>query len=67
MEVTISPKFQIVIPKDIRTRLGLRPGQHMRALAVDDSVVFVPIVAVEDLEGRFPGLETDVVREADRP
>jgi hypothetical protein len=38
----------------------------MRAMTLDDSVVFVPIVAVEDLEGRFPGLDTEVERAADR-
>jgi len=34
--VTISPKFQVVIPKEIRLRLKLRAGQTVHALVYDD-------------------------------
>jgi AbrB family looped-hinge helix DNA binding protein len=36
--VSVSPKFQVVIPKRIREALGLKPGQKMQALQYDDRV-----------------------------
>jgi len=47
-------------------RLKLRPGQHLRALVRGGGVVLVPILAIEDLEGLFPGIDVTIEREADR-
>ena len=41
--VTISPKFQVVIPKAIRTRLGLRAGQKIQAIVYQDRIELVPV------------------------
>lgn len=64
--VTISPKFQIVIPKDIREALGLRPGQKIQAIRYGDRVELVPIVPVRQMRGFLSGIDTDVPREDDR-
>jgi len=64
--VTISPKFQIVIPKDIREALGLRPGQKVQAIHYGDRVELVPIVPVSRMRGFLRGIDTDVPREGDR-
>lgn len=66
MQVTISPKFQVVIPKEIRQRLKLRPGQRVHVMAREHSIVFVPVVSIESLEGMFPGLDATIEREPDR-
>ena len=64
--VTISPKFQVVIPKRIREALNLRPGQKVLALRVGDRVELVPLLEPEARRGFLRGIDTDVPREADR-
>jgi AbrB family looped-hinge helix DNA binding protein len=65
--VTISPKYQVVIPKGIRESLGLRPGQKVQAIQYGDRVELVPIVPVKQMRGFLRGIDTDVRREGDRP
>lgn len=64
--VTISPKFQVVIPKDIRTRLKLKAGQKVQALAYDDRIELVPVRPARQLRGFLRGIDTSVPREQDR-
>ena len=64
--VTISPKFQVVIPKGIRTRLRLRAGQKVQALAYDDRIELVPVRPARELKGFLRGIDTTVPREQDR-
>jgi len=64
--VTISPKFQVVIPKRIRDALNLRPGQKVLALQVGDRVELVPLLPASERRGFLRGIDTHVVREDDR-
>jgi AbrB family looped-hinge helix DNA binding protein len=64
--VTISPKVQVVIPKGIRTRLKLRAGQKVQALAYDDRIELVPVRPARQLKGFLRGIDTAVPREQDR-
>ncbi len=64
--VTVSPKFQIVIPKEIRERLGLTPGQKVQAIAYEGRIELVPIRPIKQLRGFLKGIDTRVEREADR-
>lgn len=64
--VTISPKYQIVIPRRIREALGLRPGEKVRAIQLGRRVELVPIMPPEQARGFLSGIRTDVPREADR-
>jgi AbrB family looped-hinge helix DNA binding protein len=64
--VTISPKFQVVIPKAIRERLKLRAGQQVQAIAYDDRIELVPVRTARALRGSLKGLDTAVPREPDR-
>jgi AbrB family looped-hinge helix DNA binding protein len=64
--VTISPKFQVVIPREIREKLGLRSGQKVRVLAYGNRIELIPVRPIGDLLGSLPGLDTDVEREEDR-
>ncbi len=64
--VSLSPKFQIVIPKSVRQALGLQQGQRLQVRVLGDKVELEPEKSVATLKGRWPGLETKVVREADR-
>ncbi len=64
--VTISPKFQVVIPKAIRTRLKLKAGQKVQAIAYQDRIELVPVRPVRELKGFLRGIDTAVPRERDR-
>lgn len=64
--VTVSPKYQIVIPKQIREALGLYPGQKVQAVQHADRIELVPIVPVSQMRGFLKGIDTDVPREDDR-
>mgnify|MGYP001202677137 CR=1 FL=1 len=60
---TMSSKHQIVIPKGVRERLGLVPGQKFAIVEKGDSVVLVPIGVVEDLRGTLSGADTTGLRD----
>lgn len=64
--VTISPKFQVVIPRVVRERLGLRPGQKLQVVEHAGRVEFVPERSIRELRGFVKGIKTDIVREGDR-
>lgn len=49
--VTISPKFQVVIPKEIREQLGLSPGQKVEAIAYGDRIELIPVAPRGGFEG----------------
>jgi AbrB family looped-hinge helix DNA binding protein len=64
--VTVSPKFQVVIPRHIRESLGLAPGQKVQAFEYEGRVEFVPVRPAKALRGFIRGLDTSVTRERDR-
>lgn len=64
--VTISPKFQVVIPKGIRDRLKLRPGQKVQAILYQDRIELVPVQPVRKMKGFLRGIDTAVPREQGR-
>jgi len=64
--LTISPKYQVVIPKDIREKLGLTPGQKIRAIVYEDRIELIPIRPIRRMRGFLKGLNTRVDRETDR-
>ena len=64
--VTVSPKFQVVIPLAIRARLGLEPGQKVQALAYDNRIEFIPVRSLKSMRGFLHGIDTTVRRERDR-
>lgn len=64
--LTISPKYQVVIPKTIRESLHLMPGQKVQAIAYDNRVELIPVKPIQEMRGFLKGIETDVPREGDR-
>ena len=61
--VTISPKFQIVIPKAIRQALNIKPGQKVQAMQYGHRVELIPCRSLQSARGFLKGLDTDVKRE----
>lgn len=64
--VTVSPKFQVVIPKGVREKLGIQPGQKLQVLQFSDRLEFVPLQDIKKMRGFLKGIKTDVPREKDR-
>ncbi len=64
--VTLSPKYQVVIPLEIRTALQLKPGQKIQAIRVGETISLVPVKPMEEYEGFLRGIDTTVEREPDR-
>ena len=64
--VTVSPKFQVVIPKALRESLGLRPGQKMQVLEYEGRIELIPERDITELRGFLKGINTEFKREDDR-
>jgi AbrB family looped-hinge helix DNA binding protein len=64
--VALSPKFQVVIPKQIREALSLISGQRMQVSLSHGRVVFEPEKTMISMRGRWPGLDTNITRDTDR-
>ena len=64
--VTISPKFQIVIPQKIREAMGLEPGQKVQAIQYENRIEFIPVRPAKSMRGFARGIDTRVPRDRDR-
>jgi AbrB family looped-hinge helix DNA binding protein len=64
--VTVSPKYQVVIPKKIRDALKLRPGQKMRVVEYEGRIELIPDRDISELRGFLRGIDTRLEREKDR-
>ena len=64
--VTVSPKYQVVIPQRIREALGLKPGQKVEAVQFLDRIEFIPVRPIKAMRGFLKGIDTRVPRERDR-
>jgi AbrB family looped-hinge helix DNA binding protein len=64
--VTLSPKYQVVIPQSVRESLGLQPGEKIQVLQYRNRIEFIPVKALKDMRGFLKGLDTSVPREGDR-
>ena len=64
MTVKVSPKYQVVIPEEVRKSLGIRPGARMRVLAKGKVAYLVPVPSLEDLQdGLADQLSQDDLRD----
>ncbi len=64
--VSISSKFQVVIPKAIREALDLQPGQKVQFIRYQNRIELIPIRPIKKARGFLPGIDTSVDREGDR-
>ncbi len=64
--VTVSPKFQVVIPKEIRKRFGLLPGQKIQLVVYGNRIELIPVMPIKRMRGFLKGIDTSVTREGDR-
>jgi AbrB family looped-hinge helix DNA binding protein len=61
-KVTVSPKFQIVIPKSIRELAGIQPGQRLEVFRIGNGIELTPVKDIRTMRGSLPGLNTEVDR-----
>lgn len=64
--VTVSPKYQVVIPRSVRERLDIRPGQQVQVIPYENRIEFIPLRPARELRGMLRGMSTDLGREGDR-
>jgi AbrB family looped-hinge helix DNA binding protein len=64
--VTISPKFQFVIPQKVREEMGLRAGEEMKVFSFRNRIEIVPVRDIRTLRSSLKGIDTSSVREGDR-
>jgi AbrB family looped-hinge helix DNA binding protein len=64
--VTLSPKFQVVIPQSVREALRLTAGEKLRVIRYADRVEFIPVRPMKQMRGFLRGMDTTITREADR-
>lgn len=64
--VTVSPKFQVVIPQKVRKSLGLKPGQKVQVIPYEGRIELVPVEPIRRGRGFLKGIDTEVEREPDR-
>lgn len=64
--VTVSPKFQVVIPRAIREAMGLEPGQKVQALQYQNRIEFIPVRSMRAMRGFLKGIDSTVTRDTDR-
>ena len=64
--VTVSSKYQVVIPKEVRESLGIYPGQKIQVLTYQNRIELIPIKPMNKMRGFLKGINTKVIRDKDR-
>ena len=64
--VTVSPKYQIVIPKEIRESMGIISGQKVQVMSYQGRIELIPLKPMKEMRGFLKGIDTAVAREEDR-
>lgn len=63
--VTISPKYQVVIPSRVRDSLDVKPGQKVKVILYNNRIEMIPVRPVEESRGFLKGIDTSVERESE--
>ena len=64
--VTVSPKYQVVIPRRVRESLQIKPGQKVQVMLFENRIELIPVIPVQEMRGFLKGIDTTVEREPDR-
>jgi AbrB family looped-hinge helix DNA binding protein len=63
--VTVSPKFQVVIPRAVREQMGIQPGERLEVISFDDRIELVPLRPIREMRGFLKGLDPTFQRDED--
>ena len=64
--VTVSPKYQVVIPRKVREALKITPGLKIQVIAYDNRIELIPVREISQMRGFLAGMDTSLDREADQ-
>ena len=64
--VTLSPKFQVVIPRAVREALELEPGEKLRVVRYGERIELIPVRKLKEMRGFLRGMNTAIERRRDR-
>lgn len=64
--VTVSPKYQVVIPRPIRDKLNIKVGQKLHLINYQNRLEFIPLRNIKDMKGFLKGIDTTIQRDKDR-
>lgn len=64
--VIISPKFQVVIPKDVRDSIGLKVGEVLQVIQYGRRIEMIPVTTIKAMKGFLKGMSSKFEREEDR-
>jgi len=64
--VTVSAKYQIVVPREVRAALDIRPGQKLQVLIYNGRMEFIPVRNIKEMRGFLGAIDTNVPRDGDR-
>jgi len=64
--VTVSPKFQVVIPRSVRREMALKPGEKLHVMRHGDRIEMIPVRPIREMRGFLKGMDTNIEREEDR-
>ena len=63
MSVKLSPEYQIVIPREVREPMGLRPGAEFNVFGHGDRIELVPVRDIRELRGLLKGTDARIERD----
>ncbi|MEW6711808.1 MAG: AbrB/MazE/SpoVT family DNA-binding domain-containing protein [Candidatus Riflebacteria bacterium] len=63
--VKVSPKFQIVIPEEVRKSMGIKAGERIQVIQYGDRIELIPIRSIKEMRGICKGMDSHVDREAE--
>lgn len=64
--VTISPKYQVVIPREVRQSMEIKPGSKVQVLLYENRIELIPVKSLRRMRGFLKGIDTTVEGERDR-
>jgi AbrB family looped-hinge helix DNA binding protein len=64
--VTVSPKYQVVIPLGVRQSLGIKPGNKVQVILYENRIELIPLQPIKKMRGFLKGIDTTIEEETDR-
>ena len=59
-QATVSPKYQVVIPKKVRELIGIKPGQKVQVIHYMCRIELIPLRNIKEESGSLKGIETSI-------
>jgi AbrB family looped-hinge helix DNA binding protein len=64
--VTVSPKYQVVIPREVRQSMEIKPGSKVQVFLYENRIELIPMKNMRRMRGFLKGMDSTVERERDR-